>query len=927
MTTPQCCGADEVIGLLSSAATQPSALVIDGEPGIGKTTMWWAAIEQAKAQGFRILQAWPGPAEVSLTFAALADLLGGVDQRVFAELPDVQRAALDGALSRAAAGHGADERALGAALINVLERLAADAPVLVAVDDAQWLDVSSLAALTFACRRLRGRVGVLVAVRATPGAEAAGWLQLRPPHTVTRFRVPPLTLGGLNALVSQRLGRSLPRPTMVRIAEISGGNPFYALELAQTMADQPAGAAVALPTTLSALVQDRIGSVDRDDGDVLLAIASTTDPTVELITRATDQDITRVVEALERAEANDLLMIEGNRLRFAHPLLATGLYAAASPARRRAVHRRLAELVEEPEASARHLALAATSGDDTTLQALDAAADTVRAKGAPAAAAELLDLAIRLGGDDPVRRLRSAEHHFRAGDIIRARLVLQPALEQLQPGPFRALALTLLAGLHIYEDGYTEARPILEQAIADADGAPALEVQALILQSFSLANAGKYDEALTTAQRAVADAEQLGARAVISQATAVRVVVDFLCGNGIDEPALQRALQLEDADADMPIICRASAENAHLLAVAGRLDEARAAIAAVRTRCEERGAETDLLFVAPQEALIAIWQGRFADAAEVADDAMERAGQLGGDHPMTIALTLRGLAACYAGQAEQARDDARRAIEAARRCGAPRLTDWPTASLGFLEVSLGDYAAALATLAPLTAQVLAAPQRSEILIAAFVPDAVEAMVALGRLDDAEPLIAAMERNGARLDRPWMLAVGARCRALWLAARGDVAEAEDAARRAMLEHERLPMPFETARTQLLLGQLERRQRRKDAAATTLTAALQTFEELGAPLWAERARVELTRTPVGRSDGAVVLTGSEQRVGELAMSGMTNRDIAAALFISPKTVEFNLSRIYRKLGIRSRAQLHGRLAEMSGENPDSSFAPSR
>ena len=200
-----------------------------------------------------------------------------------------------------------------------------------------------------------------------------------------------------------------------------------------------------------------------------------------------------------------------------------------------------------------------------------------------------------------------------------------------------------------------------------------------------------------------------------------------------------------------------------------------------------------------------------------------------------------------------------------------------------------------------------------------LPDAVEALIALARLDEAEPPIEALERNGAKLDRPWMLAMGGRCRAMLLAARGELGEALEAVQRAMVEHGRLPMPFEQARTQLLMGELQRRLRRKDAAAASLRDALATFEQLGTPLWAARARAELLRAS-GRPGGPEVeLSASERRVAELAASGMTNRDVAAALFISVKTVEINLTRAYRKLGIRSRTQLGQRLRQ-GGEGSD-------
>jgi DNA-binding CsgD family transcriptional regulator len=287
---------------------------------------------------------------------------------------------------------------------------------------------------------------------------------------------------------------------------------------------------------------------------------------------------------------------------------------------------------------------------------------------------------------------------------------------------------------------------------------------------------------------------------------------------------------------------------------------------------------------------------------------MESAGALGGEVGMGAALTWRAALASYAGQEAQVRDDVPAALAAMKRCDAHMFEGWPIAVAGFLEVSLGRYEAALATLDPLLSNLDL--QATEIYLAEFVPDAVDAMVHLGRLDDAEPLVDALERNGHRLDRPWMLAVGARCRSMLEGARGDTAAAIVTAREAIGHHARIPMPFERARTLLVLGQLERRQRHREAATTALREALEDFERLNTPLWAERARTELARTDVATTKGATGLTIGEQRVAELAAKGMTNRDVASALFISSKTVEANLVRIYRKLGIHSRAEL-GRL----------------
>jgi DNA-binding CsgD family transcriptional regulator len=274
-----------------------------------------------------------------------------------------------------------------------------------------------------------------------------------------------------------------------------------------------------------------------------------------------------------------------------------------------------------------------------------------------------------------------------------------------------------------------------------------------------------------------------------------------------------------------------------------------------------------------------------------------------------IAHAGRAIVAAYTGRERNARAEAHASIEVANRCGSTRLADLSVTALGFLEVSLGNYAEALRVLRPLIDRSSTLPG-TEIIIAAFIPDAVEAMIALGNISEAAPLIDGLEHNGRHLDRPWMLAVGARCRSMWLAAQGDVEAATRMAQEAMAEHDRLAMPFETARTQLLLGKLQHRRRLNEAATVTLGEALRAFEHKGTPSWANRARGELADTKSSAAQH-MELTPSEQCIAELAASGMTNRDVATRLSISLKTVEANLTRIYRKLGIQSRAELGQRM----------------
>ncbi|WP_319017958.1 ATP-binding protein [Mycolicibacterium baixiangningiae] len=904
-----------VADFLDALTRRPTALMFEGEAGIGKTTVWLSAVAQARRRGLRVLTARASATESVLAYASLADLLRDVDVSVYSALPEPQRKGLYGALLLDAPEIASDPRAVAAGFLSAVEIVAADSPVLIAVDDLQWLDTSSAAALSFASPRLSGAVGLLCTVRTDPRNDTTEALVRMPgPDDVRRMPLQPFSVGALHTILAQRLGRTYSRPMMVRIHKLSDGNPLYALELARSLGDSATLSDVPLSGTLAEVVRKRVGALDPDLQEVLLAAACVARPTVELVARACDRAVDDAASILEVAEGKGIVGLEGHHVRFTHPMLGRAVYTGAASARRRATHRRLARIVDEPELKARHLALGAVTGDPSTLGALDEAAESARMRGAPAAAAELIDLAIGLGGDSPQRRILSARHHFNAGDPARAQALLEETMAQLEPGGLRAEAATLLGYVRLLDDSFPEAADLLQHALPEAAGHPAVLVSMLVTLSFALFNAGHVDAARQRADEAVLNAETFGLTTLLGQALSNRAMVGFLQGDGVDETGLRRALELEDPAANIPMALRPSAHHAVLRSMLGELDRAHQELTALRKRCIEHGDEGDLMFVAYHAALNAIWLGNFSEAALIVEDTVELAQQLGGDVPLSVALTNRALLTAYLGRAEEARAAVASAQAASLRCGSDRLGEWPTNALGFLEVSLGNYDAALSALEPMLVRLRAAPNTCEIIAAWCVPDAVEAMVNLGRPGSAEPLVAALEHHGRRLDRPWMLAIGARCRAMVSAAGGDVTAAVAAAEQAMVEHERLPMPFECARTQLLLGQLQRRQRRKDAAAATLRSALETFERLGTPLWAVRVRAELGRANVGPHRTAV-LTPSEQRVAELAASGMTNRNIAMAMFISPKTVEANLSRVYSKLGIHSRAEL-GRYMGQAG-----------
>ncbi|WP_156448418.1 AAA family ATPase, partial [Mycobacterium sp. NAZ190054] len=366
----------------AAARRKPVGLLIEGEPGIGKTTLWSGVVDRAAGAGFVVLAVRAGQVDTAPAQAAVADLFGALDRDILAALPDVQRLAADRVLLREhTTGRPTDERVTAAALLNAVRIAGTEAPVLIAVDDAQWLDPSSRAVLAFVTRRLDGPAGVVVTERTGPatGERVTSWLQVGA-GVPTRVQVAPMSLGALHSMLSARLGRRFSRPAIVRIAEMSGGNPLYALELARVMDVNPPGPGVRLPSTLAESVRLRVAGLDDEVRDVLLAAASATVPTVELIAKTLGLQTDQVTVRLEAAEVEGVVVIEGNRVRFTHPLLAGGIHDSAPPARVRELHRRLADLTAQPELRARHLALSATVADATTLAALDAAAESARAR-------------------------------------------------------------------------------------------------------------------------------------------------------------------------------------------------------------------------------------------------------------------------------------------------------------------------------------------------------------------------------------------------------------------------------------------------------------------------------------------------------------------------------------------------------------------
>jgi DNA-binding CsgD family transcriptional regulator len=896
---------------LDGAAGRFGVLLLEGAAGIGKTTVWREAVRRAEERGFRVLSCRPAEAEAKLAMAAVADLFEPVAGDALATLPGPQRHALEVALLRAEPDAGPlDPRTLATALRTLVAELGSDRPLIVAIDDVQWLDPASATVLEFALRRLGNTpVGWLFA-RRLPERGRLRAEALVPPESFTRVTIGSLSLAALHHVVKERLGQPLSRSLLVRVHEAAGGNPFYAIEIARELLavnELPAGGtALPVPDDLRELVSRRLRRLPRETGEALLTAAALSNPTTALVDEA----------ALGAAEEQDIVRIaEDGRVAFQHPLYASAVYGAASRARRRSLHARLAELVGDLEQGARHLALATAEPDEQVARRLEEGAGLARSRGAWGSAAELLEQARRLTppsrpAEAHRRAIAAAQHHVSAGDRSRARGLLEETLAAQLARSQRAAALHALGEIAYNAENFVEAKRLFTEAREFAED-PRIAFGIELGLAYVESNLWDFHGGAVHAYRALELADGIGEDGLLAQALGYCAMFDYLCGRGVDWGKVERSLELEDPDMLVPLQGRPAVIAACLTLYAGDLSDARGRFVAATTVARQRDDESDLAFLVLWHSWLETRAGDLVEAASLADDAASLATLSGSESMHAWALTQRALVHAHRGEVAETRRGCAEAATLVERSANRLPTIWIAASLALLELSLGDAGAAWRACEPLTGA-LEQQGIGEPIIPFFLPVALEALIADGEIVRAERLLDAFEEQGRRLDRAWALATGGRCRGLLLAARGDVAGAATALEEALARHERLGMPFEQARTLLVAGAVERRRRRRGRAKECFERALETFEELGARLWAERAHEELARVGLRRSVGDD-LTPAERRVAELAAQGLTNREVAAALFISPKTVEANLARCYRKLGIASRAELGARMSD--------------
>ncbi len=902
---------------LDSIPAGPSALLLSGDPGIGKTTVWQDGLASAVRRRYRSLSCGPVEAETRLSYAALGDLLEPVLEEALPAVPEPQRRALEVALLRSpSSGVRVDQRAVSLAVLGCLRSVASTSPVVVAIDDVQWMDLPSVRVLQFVMRRLKGeQVGLMTAARgARADDDPLGVVSAFAEDRVHAVHVGPLSQDALERVLRAKVGEGFSRTTLLSLHEMSGGNPFVAREIGLALirrgGDLTAGDRLPIPERLQELIEDRLGGLPARTVEALEVVSALSAPTFDAIAAATDPS--EVDRRLDPAIEHHVVEVVGDRLRFTHPLLASAVYQKIPLARRRELHARLATIVHDPEERARHLALSVEGPDVAVAGALDEAASLAGSRGAPQSAAELWEMARRATpkdrDEDLVRRTHQAGvAHFECGDTSLARSVLEQAVDLSTAGPARARVLLDL-GMGIAEaEGWRGAWAVFEAARGEAGDDLAL--RALIEQNLGYAWLFRGDLAASErhARAALELAEELQDPRVMAEAFQAYPFVEFLLGRGVDQELLDRGIALErhmEGEFKSHVL-RASFVVAQLLKFTDRLDEARRTFTELLGDAVAHGVTGPIPQIRYHLAELESRAGNWDAAMEHARASTAAAQRIGMGAMSSEGHFAVGLVEAHLGRADPARLAAHEGLRVAEAAGEILLLIPNLSVLGFVELSLGRPAEADAYLSRAVELEQAMGVREPAYFR-IVPDEVEALVALGRLDEAEALLAPFEDAGRSLDRAWARATGARCRALVLAAKGDLQGASDAADEAVRHHDRLPLPFELGRTLLVRGTVQRRAKRKREARDTLTQALEIFEGLGAAAWSERTRAELARIG-GRAASSVDLTPTEARVAELVAAGSTNREAADALFVSVHTVEANLKRIYRKLGIRSRTEL--------------------
>jgi len=864
------------------------ALVVTGEPGMGKTALLGYAAD--RADGMRVLRAQGVHAESRLPFAGLHALLRPALDLLPA-LPTAQADALSAALGMDEP-KGQSRFLVAAGVLGLLAELADHEPVLCLVDDAQWIDGSSMDALFFAARRIESdRLAVVVSARLG---------ELEPPG-LAELRLDPIAPDQADRLLTAH-APALDPPSRRRIVELAAGNPLALVELsddvpAPTTPSPPGRTEVPLSARLEATFLGRVHQLTPDAQRLLLVAAS--DDSGDLLTlQAASRPLGIGTSTLAEAERAKLLRLAGERVEFVHPLVASAVYQAALPSERRQAHEALAAALPDDQADRRawHRAAAATTPDESLAADLEHTALAARARAGHQAAAAALERAAELSPSPHERARRlldAAEDAWEAGRAPQASRLVDRAA-QVVSTPLVQGRVAQLRGR--FESRRGVVRDGFEMLLAAADLLAAVEPHRA---------AASLVEALEAAFLAGDQAmvAELGRRVVELEADEDMPAVEhvtgmtLLLGGDVERatPLLRSALERSQHSENPEVLLMAAVAAGYLGDGVSLAQCSRRAVAVARAR----GALGTLTRMLELSAIAEVTTSPAAAEAH-ASEGLELARET--DQPPAVAMHLAMLATVAAIRGdEQATVEHTYAVRRlAARHGLSFPDSWVRSMLALLDLGLGHAERALERLEQLAVDGHPGVQLTH------TPDLVEAAVRVGEPERALPLFAAFEAWATSSQSASVAGQLHRCRALL--SDGDVATAHY--ERSVAALSRFGPSLDRARTLLLLGEHLRRERRRVEARPHLRDAAEEFERLGARPWAERAWSELRASGERvrrRDDDRARLTPQELQIAGLVVVGSTNKEIAGQLYLSPRTVDAHLRSVYAKLGIASRGQL--------------------
>ena len=845
------------------------SLVLTGGPGIGKTTLWETCIRDAGECGLRVLSARASGAEARLSFAALIDLCDDVEPALLAGLAPPQRRALEVALLRAEPEKASPEpHAIALGFLNVLRAMSVRGPLLVAIDDIQWLDVPSAEALAFVARRLDGeQLGFLLSRRGDgpPALERAlerGRLE--------RLEVGPLSFGATSRVLAERFGLSMSRPMLRRVVDTTLGNPLFIVELGRELVARglpEIGKDMPVPGGIEEILGTRVAALEPPVRRLLVAVALSAD------LRTAELAAIESVAALDSAVETGILLVSGDRVRASHPLLAAAAKKASPPDEQRELHVALASAVSDSELRAEHLALAAEGADDELAATVAVAAAGAAARGARQQAAALAEHALRLTPADSADRARrvlaAAGYLEAAGEMRRMTEMLTPELAALPAGAPRGRAWLMLSD-GVGPTTMDDVARYEDHALAEADDDPGLRAAVLAKKAGNAA--GSTVSQLREAEGWVREALEAarGAPEVERVALFGAAWVRAMTGRPVDEDC-----DSYRATSGAPSYLAASPERvaAQRLIWRGELSHARSALTGLLSIADERDEHESYALARLHMCELHLRAGEWDAASLLLDEWAESSELVVMFRPKYE--RCRALLAAGRGDSAQARRWATEAIALAHQIGCR--WDGLEGLRALALASLLDHepAAASASLREVW-QHTEAEGVTEPGVFPVAPELVEALAEVGELDEARAVTARLGKLAEQQAHPWGLASAERCEGV-IALGGQRYDSQAAAQlaRAADAYSGLGLRFDAARSQLALGRAARRFKQWGLARDSLDGAAATFEEIGSPGWAEQVRSELARVGARRARPAGELTETELRTAELAATASRTR----------------------------------------------------